>query len=444
MSELPRLYRDLADWWPVLSAPEDYAEAAEFFRRAMLAHSRVPVQTVLELGSGGGSNAFHLKKHFKMTLVDLSPGMLDVSRALNPDCEHTEGDMRMVRLGRQFDAVFVHDAVSYMATEEDLRRAIRTAFLHCRPGGVALFTPDHTREGFRPSTQHGGHDRGARSMRYLEWTLDPDPTDATYESYMAYVLREEGAETRCVLDRHVCGLFGREDWLLWMREAGFDARSLPFEHSEVEPGSCDLFVGVRPMADEDADEPPDLRERVTRAVREEVRVVPYDEDWPRLFREEREHLLTCLPRDLVGRIEHFGSTAVPGLAAKPNIDMLVEVASLGETQRRIVPVLVAQGYDYFWRPTWGDDGPPFYAWFIKRNERGERTHHIHMLEAHFEHWDRLLFRDFLRAHPEEASEYGRLKLRLAREHPGDRVAYTEGKMEFIKRVMRRLEGGAGG
>ena len=94
-------------------------------------------------------------------------------------------------------------------------------------------------------------------------------------------------------------------------------------------------------------------------VREDVAVVAYNPAWPELFRQEREHLRACLPPDLIGRIEHFGSTAVPGLGAKPIVDMLVEVISLEHTKHRIVPILEAQGYDYFWRPTWGDDTPPF-------------------------------------------------------------------------------------
>jgi trans-aconitate methyltransferase len=185
MNEQPRLYRDLAEWWPILSAPEDYVEEAAIYARELLARARRPVREVLELGCGGGNNASHLKRAFTMTLVDLSPGMLDASRALNPECEHAQGDMRTVRLGREFDAVFVHDAVSYMATGDDLRAAMRTAFAHCRPGAVALFCPDHTREGFRASTSCGGHDRPARSLRYLEWTFDPDPADGSYESLMA-------------------------------------------------------------------------------------------------------------------------------------------------------------------------------------------------------------------------------------------------------------------
>lgn len=184
-----------------------------------------------------------------------------------------------------------------------------------------------------------------------------------------------------------------------------------------------------------------IDERIQRVVSEEVAIAPYDPSWPELFRQEKEHLLSCLPSDLIRRIEHFGSTAVPGLAAKPIVDMLVEVTDLEATKARIAPVLESQGYDYFWRPTRGDDDPPFYAWFIKRDPRtGTRTHHIHMVEGHFtEHWDRLLFRDYLVEHPEVAGEYEALKRRLACALPHDRIAYTRGKSEFIDRVTQRAK-----
>lgn len=180
-----------------------------------------------------------------------------------------------------------------------------------------------------------------------------------------------------------------------------------------------------------------LEQRISRVLKEEILIAPYNSAWPRMFGEERDHLLNCLPRGLIKRIEHFGSTAVPQLAAKPIIDMLVEVTSLEETRERIVPVLEAQGYDYFWRPTQGDDVPPFYAWFIKRDSAGTRTHHVHMVERDFEHWDRLLFRDYLIEHPETAGEYEALKYDLARLHKNDRDAYTEGKGEFVARVMQK-------
>jgi GrpB-like predicted nucleotidyltransferase (UPF0157 family) len=182
-----------------------------------------------------------------------------------------------------------------------------------------------------------------------------------------------------------------------------------------------------------------LEEKVARVVKEDMAVVAYDPYWPEAFEEERIHLLSCLPHDLISRIEHFGSTAVPGLSAKPIVDILVEVTSLNETKQKIAPILEAQGYDYFWRPTWGDDTPPFYAWFIKRDRNGNRTYHIHMVEAHFEHWDRLLFRDYLIEHPDIANEYGNLKKKISAAHHSDRVAYTQAKSDFIRRVTEEAK-----
>ena len=182
-----------------------------------------------------------------------------------------------------------------------------------------------------------------------------------------------------------------------------------------------------------------LEERIRRVVEEDVAIVPYDPAWPELFLSEKAHLLSCLPHELIRRIEHFGSTAIPGLAAKPVIDILVEVTDLEATKRRIVPVLEGQGYDYFWRPTHGDDGPPYYAWFIKRDRTTSvRTHHIHMVERQFaEHWNRLLFRDFLIEHAPVAEDYQALKLHLAAAYPNDRVAYTRGKTEFVLAITER-------
>jgi SAM-dependent methyltransferase len=241
-----RLYRELAAWWPLFSAPADYAEEAGIYRRLLAEAGQPPLRTVLELGSGGGNNASHLKRHFRLTLVDLSPGMLEVSRALNPECEHLQGDMRTVRLGRFFDAVFIHDAIGYMTTEQDLRAAIETAFVHCRPGGGALFAPDHLRENFRTGTDHGGHDGDGRGVRYLEWTWDPDPADTTYLADYAYLFRNPDGSVQVEHDRHVQGLFPRVTWLRLLDRVGFRARAVPVEHSELEPGSYELFAATRP------------------------------------------------------------------------------------------------------------------------------------------------------------------------------------------------------
>ena len=246
IEKLPSLYKELAEWWPILSIPEDYVEEAKFYQNVILSASPTIPKTLLELGSGGGNNASHLKRKFEMTLVDLSPGMLKVSKLLNPDCEHIQGDMRTVRLAREFDAVFIHDAIMYMRSEAELYQAIETAYVHCKAGGVALFAPDYIRETFQASTGHGGHDIEKRGLRYLNWTWDPDESDTTYQSYMVYLLRDETDDVQCVVDRHVFGLFGQDEWLRLLAKAGFQARSLPFEHSEYEPGSAYVFLGIKP------------------------------------------------------------------------------------------------------------------------------------------------------------------------------------------------------
>ena len=182
-----------------------------------------------------------------------------------------------------------------------------------------------------------------------------------------------------------------------------------------------------------------LKNRIEELVREEVAIVPYDPVWPKIFEEEAAFLRRKLPQNLVRRIEHFGSTAVPGLSAKPIIDILVEVSSLEDTKKQIVPILDAEGYEYFWRPAFGNDGPPYYAWFIKRNSEGKRTHHIHMVEEDSELWDRLYFRDYLRQFPTEAKRYDELKRKLSEEYLNDRVKYTEEKSDFILSVTKKAK-----
>lgn len=237
-----KLYGELAEWWPIFSAPEEYREEAAFFARALTESCDPAPRSVLELGSGGGNNASHLKARFAMTLVDLSPDMLAVSRALNPECKHLEGDIRAVRLGRTFDAVFVHDAICHMTTEADLRAVMETAFVHLRPGGVALFAPDFVRETFVENTDHGGNDTDRGSVRFLQWTTDPDSHDTTYLVDFAILIRDQQGQTRLVHDRHTYGLFARAKWRRLMREVGFELNTTNVVLDDFER---DLFVGRR-------------------------------------------------------------------------------------------------------------------------------------------------------------------------------------------------------
>jgi SAM-dependent methyltransferase len=239
-----RMYGELASWWPLISPPEEYAEEAAF-AASLLRTANPPTRTVLELGSGGGNNAFHLKNEFEMTLVDLSDEMLTVSRRLNPDCDHLRGDMRTLRLERSFDAIFVHDAIDYMITEADLRQAAATAYEHCRPSGVAVLVPDNIAENFEPSTDYGGNDGpDGRGARYLSWSSDPDPTDTRTRADYAFLLRETDGSVKVVHDMHEFGLFPRALWLRVLTDVGFRARSVAEVTSESRPPR-EFFVGTR-------------------------------------------------------------------------------------------------------------------------------------------------------------------------------------------------------
>ena len=215
------MYSDLAPWFHLLTHPSDYWDEAAFVTRVVDAVAIGEARTLLELGSGGGNNASHLKARFTCTLTDLSPDMLALSRTLNPECEHLEADMRTLRLGREFDVVFIHDAISYLTTEEDLRAAIETAAVHVRPGGVVILTPDATTEIFQPKTDHGGHDGDdGRSLRFLEWTHAA--TGSTYEVDYLIIARGPGEDERVVHDRHTLGVFPRSIWEGLIAQAGLE------------------------------------------------------------------------------------------------------------------------------------------------------------------------------------------------------------------------------
>jgi SAM-dependent methyltransferase len=236
-----KLYDELAEWWPVFSDPREYRRDATHFMRVLRHATKPAPHTVLELGSGGGNSASYLKSRFEMTLVDISPRMLSVSRKLNPDCKHVKGDIRTVRLGRTFDAVFVHDAICHMTTEADLRAVMQTAYEHCRPGGVTLFVPDFVRETFVEGTDQGGSDSPRGSVRFLQWIVDPDPRDTTYLVDFAILIRDKEGDARVVHDRHVQGLFPRARWLRMLREVGF--KTAVVRDDEVR----ELFLGRRPQ-----------------------------------------------------------------------------------------------------------------------------------------------------------------------------------------------------
>lgn len=262
------MYDEFAHLWPLVSHHADYAGEAVYWRDALRDELGEGKHRILEMGVGGGNNLHHIlypecdapkspmqgclcvvgecasEAQFEAAAVDLSEKMIANSRLLNPSVEHHIGDMRSVRLGSEFDAVLIHDAVCYMLTEDDIRAVVETARCHLRRGGVLIMAPDWFRETYPGTQVQCGVRRDAvPEFASIEYDYDPDPNDTTLESIFIYIIRDADGRARVEEDRHVTGIFSIETWLGHMRDAGFDAKRLPYPvHEDGSDGY--LLVGV--------------------------------------------------------------------------------------------------------------------------------------------------------------------------------------------------------
>lgn len=167
---------------------------------------------------------------------------------------------------------------------------------------------------------------------------------------------------------------------------------------------------------------------------EDVQLVGYDPSWPRRYEEFALWLRKSLGDDIALRVEHYGSTSIPGIPAKPIIDVIVEIPSFEAAKPRVLPVLNEPCWEYWW---YSD-----HLTFIRRSRlQGERTHHVHMAPRGHPLWDGIPFRDYLRSHPDEARRYAELKRQLATSYRGDRERYTEAKTEFVRSIVAKATGG---
>ena len=175
---------------------------------------------------------------------------------------------------------------------------------------------------------------------------------------------------------------------------------------------------------------------MARPTDEPIRIAEYDPRWPAMFERERDALEEVLGTAITGGIHHVGSTAIPGLAAKPIIDIMVGVRDLAAARAFIEPL---KALDYMYAPHREDE----MAWFCKPHP-ARRTHHLHLVPTGSPRYRAALaFRDHLRAHPDVAAEYLALKRRLAAEFEHDREAYTDAKADFVAGVVARAHSGAG-
>jgi len=237
-----RLYQDLAWLWPLWEDIEVYRQESELFARLIKKHAGIRVRTLLDMGCGGGKNAFHLKRHFDVTGIDKSHAMLANARKLNPECDFYRKDMRNFKLDRQFDSVYINDAIAYMKTQNELLKVFGMAYKHLRPGGVMVSYPDRCKERFKQNettvwtTKHSDMD-----LTFIENDYDPDPKDQTYESTFVYLIRKKG-RLKVEHDLHVCGLFGLDVWRRLLRRADFEVTEV--ENREV--GDIPVFVCLKP------------------------------------------------------------------------------------------------------------------------------------------------------------------------------------------------------
>lgn len=239
---IPALYGELADWWQTISPTSDYADEAAFFDSLF---AKAKVKSILELGAGGGNVAFYLKQHYIMTLTDIAPGMVAMSKKQNPECENVVGDMFSLRLGKLYDAVFIHDAIMYATTMDELRQALETAYVHTKLGGLVVVVPDCIRETFQEVTHYEGHDDGDKAVRYIQWISDPDPADTQFDYDFVIAIKEAG-DLRSVVDRQVCGLFSRQQWLEALEQTGFSASAVHDDSAtDEEVERLELFIGTK-------------------------------------------------------------------------------------------------------------------------------------------------------------------------------------------------------
>ena len=221
-----RLYKDLAWLWPLWEDVKVYKKESEFFAGLIKKYSKIKVRTLLDIGCGGGKNAFHLKKHFQVTGIDKSKSMLKNAKKLNPQCKFFLRDMRNFDLKQKFDSVFVNDAISYMTTTEDLFKVFQSAHKHLKPDGVMIVYPDRTKSTFKQNSSHVWKSkRGNMDITFIENDFDPNPRDNTFETTFIFLIRRKG-KLKIEHDFHICGLFELDVWRKLLKKTGFKVKEI--------------------------------------------------------------------------------------------------------------------------------------------------------------------------------------------------------------------------
>lgn len=212
-------YNELAWTEDFVADPNDYARELQEYIGLINKHAITPIKTLLHLGCGAGGHDLFFQKHYKVTGVDLSVGMLNKARATNPDIEYIEGDIRTLRLHREFDCVVIPDCIDYMVTMDELRQALQTSALHLKPGGVFLVVCK-TKETFRNNNFAYTGEKDGIHVTVLENNYINTHSPDTYDITLLYLIRKNG-ELSKFLEESKAGLFSKNSWCEAIKAAGF-------------------------------------------------------------------------------------------------------------------------------------------------------------------------------------------------------------------------------
>lgn len=239
-------YNQLAWTDTILARPEDFEEEATTYVNLIKPHLSASSPTMLHLGCGAGGHDYHFKRHFSVTGVDLSEGMLEIARKRNPKIQYLQGDMRTISLGKKFDVVAIPDSIMYMCTLEDLSAALSSAAAHLKRDGVLLVVA-HAKEDFRNNNFAYTGEADNTHITVLE--NNHIVSDTAYEATIVYLIRQ-GGRLEIHHEVHTLGLFSYDEWMGIFDGLNFKVEQLNLDHlydkNLLEDGAYKLkvFVGT--------------------------------------------------------------------------------------------------------------------------------------------------------------------------------------------------------
>ena len=215
-------YNKLAWTEPIICPPKECYEEVESLSKTIINNSKIKPKTLLHLGCGAGIYDYTFKRHFNVTGVDISDGMLKIAKKFNPKVKYVHGDMREIRLKPRFDAVAIPESIGYMTTVKDLRKAINTAYSHLKTEGILLIVA-HIQDNFKENNFVYTGSKNDINITIFENNRIINKT--SYEATIIYLIRRK-KKLEIYSDKHTIGLFKLDTWNKLLKESGFNVKKI--------------------------------------------------------------------------------------------------------------------------------------------------------------------------------------------------------------------------